>query len=440
MDGSCLKLDDQVPPSRSFTPREARRSAPLPEPPVKRRRRWTWPALLIVLAATVGTWLWRQSGSSAPARVRVEVPQAVGTATVARGDLPIVLTGLGTVTPLATATVRSQISGTLVEVDYREGQTVAKGDFLAQIDPRPYQVALEQAQGTLAKDEALLQQAQSDLTRYQTLIRQDSIARQQVDTQESLVHQYEATLRTDQAGIDAQNLNLAYARITAPIEGRTGLRQVDAGNYVQAGGTPGLVVITQLRPITVIFSLPEDELAAVQKRLHAGAKLRVTLRDRSDSTEIATGALDTIDNVVDVATGTFKLRATFPNDDETLFPNQFVNVQLLVDTQEGATLVPNSAVQTGIPGTYVYLVNADSTVSVRPVAVGATDGARTAIMSGLAVGDRVVVDGADRLRDGSKVALAEAAGTARSDNPANATPREGGRRARSGAGSGARSP
>ena len=316
---------------------EPPRVVPAPSTRGRRLARWLW---LLPVATAVGAILWWHPWGQPQRPPRPEVAQAVGTAVATRGDLPIMLDGLGTVTPLATVTVQSQISGTLTEVGFREGQMVAKGDFLAQIDPRPYQVALEQAQGTLARDQALLKQAQADLARYRTLARQDSIAGQQVDDQISLAGQYTGAIQSDQAAIDAQKLNLVYCRITAPIDGRTGLRLVDAGNYVQAGGTPGLVVITKLQPITVIFSLPEDQLAPVLQRLHAGATLPVTAWDRSNSQQIATGTLETVDNSVDVGTGTVKLRASFANADEALFPNQFVNAHLLVDTLAGVTLVP----------------------------------------------------------------------------------------------------
>jgi multidrug efflux system membrane fusion protein len=394
-----------LPREREIAPTKPSRepSAKVRAPRRARLRGWLIALGLLLLAiATVAWWHPWSQGQRSP---RPEPPQAVGEAPATKGDLPIALNGLGTVTPLATVTVQTQISGTLMDVGFREGQIVQKGDFLAQIDPRPYQVALEQAQGTLAKDQALLKQAQVDLARYQTLNKQDSIARQQVDDQMYLVRQYEGTVQTDQAAIDVQKLNLFYAHITAPVDGRVGLRLVDPGNYIQTAGSTGLVVITKLQPITVIFTLPEDNIGQIQQRLKAGATLPVSAWDRSNTTQLATGTLETIDNVVDVTTGTFKLRATFANTDEALFPQQFVNARLLVDTLKGTTLVPNAAIQTGAPGTYVYLINPDSTVSVRPVKAGPTDGTHTAILSGLNPGDNVVVDGADRLRDGMKVVV-----------------------------------
>jgi multidrug efflux system membrane fusion protein len=296
----------------------------------------------------------------------------------------------------------------LQQVGFTEGQEVKKGDFLAQIDPRPYQAALAQAQGTLLHDQALLAAARVDLKRYQTLNKQDSIARQQVDTQAALVQQYEGTVQSDQAAVDTQKLNLTYCHITAPVDGRVGLRLVDPGNYVATTSSTGLLVITQLKPITVIFNLPEDDIPEIMKRLAAGATLPVTAYTRADTSEIATGTLSVVDNQIDTTTGTVKLRATFPNTDEALFPNQFVNAALLVDTLHDAVTVPTPAIQRGAPGTFVYVVNADNTVSVKPVKLGPAANDVTSITSGLAVGDKVVIDGADRLRDGSKVMVPDA--------------------------------
>jgi multidrug efflux system membrane fusion protein len=332
----------------------------------------------------------------------------VGVAPVEKGDMPVTLSQLGTVTPLAMVTVKTQISGYLMQVAFREGQMVNKGDFLAQIDPRPYQVALEQAQAQLAKDQALLKNAQVDLQRYNTLVAQNSIAKQTRDTQESLVGQYQATVKADQAQIDAQKLNLTYCRIVSPVTGRVGLRQVDAGNYVQTSDPNGIVVVTQLQPISAIFTLPEDNLPEVLKRVRAGATLPVTAYDRTAANAIATGRLDTIDNQIDTTTGTLKLRAIFDNEDETLFPNQFVNIKLTVDTLRDADIVPVSAIQRGAPGTFVYLVKPDRTAAVQKVKLGPGDGQRIAILSGLEPGESVITDGADRLRDGAKVTLAAA--------------------------------
>ena len=338
-------------------------------------------------------------------------PMPVVTASARAGEMPITLIGLGTVTPLATVTVQSQISGQIMHIAFKEGQTVKAGDPLIQIDPRPYQVALEQAQGALARDKALLANAQVDLGRYQTLFAQDSIAEQQLATQKSLVVQDEGTVKTDRAQIDAQKLNLTYARIVSPIAGRIGLQQVNVGNYVTPNEPNGLVVVTQLTPITVVFTLPEVQIPPLLKQLHAGATLPVTAYDRTD-TQLAVGSLQSIDSQIDTTTGTIKLKALFPNADESLFPQQFVNVVLLLDTLHGATLIPQAAIQRGAPGTYVYLVNADQTVSVRTVTLGPGDATNIAITQGLQPGDIAVIDGADKLKDGAKVVPRQATGGA----------------------------
>lgn len=330
----------------------------------------------------------------------------VGIALAEKGDVPITFEGLGTVTPLATVTVKTQINGQLTQIAFQEGQLVKKGDFLAQIDPRIYQAQLEQYQGQLVRDQALLADAKLDLARYQKLATQDSIAFQQVDTQQATVKQDEGNVLVDQAQIDTAKVNLAYCHIEAPVDGIVGIRQVDEGNYVQTSDTNGIVVITQMQPMSVIFTIPEDKISQVTKRLHDGVTLPVTAYDRSNTTQIATGTLATTDNQVDTSTGTVKLRAMFPNDKEELFPQQFVNARLLLDTLKDAVLVPAPAIQLGAPGSYVYVVNSsDSTVSVRVVKTGPSDGQRTAILSGLELGETVVTDGVDRLYDGAKVQL-----------------------------------
>jgi membrane fusion protein, multidrug efflux system len=298
---------------------------------------------------------------------------------------------------------------------------VKQGDPLVEIDDRPYQNQLQQAQGQLVRDQALLKNAQIDLARYRALVAQDSIARQQYDTQIYLVAQDEGVVKSDQALVDTATLNIAYCHITAPVTGRVGLRQVDQGNYVQTSDPNGIVVITQLQPITVIFTLPEDNLPAVMKQVQAGATLPVTAYDRSNAQKLAEGVLMTADNQIDTSTGTVKLRAQFANDDESLFPNQFVNVRLLVNTLHGATVIPSAAVQRGAPGTFVYLVKPDSTVTVQAIKLGPADGERVSVQSGLSPGDTIVVDGADKLRDGAKVSLPGAAG-APAATPAGATP------------------
>ena len=282
---------------------------------------------------------------------------------------------------------------------------VKQGDFLAQIDPRPYQAALAQFQGQLAHDQALLRQSQVDLARYQTLLKQDSIARQQAEDQLYLVQQYQGQIIADQAQIDTQKLNIAYCHIVAPVTGRVGLRLVDEGNFVQPSDATGLVVLTQLQPISVVFALPEDDLPLVLTHFRAGETLPVVAYDRANQARLATGVLGTIDNQVDTTTGMFKLRAMFDNADEGLFPNQFVNARLLAETLHGVVTVPVAAIQRGAPGIFVYLVNADNTVSVRTVTLGPTDGDKVQVASGLAVGETVVVDGTDRLRDGARVSI-----------------------------------
>jgi membrane fusion protein, multidrug efflux system len=407
----------------SRAPSPAPQPSPVPGQPVGGGRHGGRRLGLIaaaVLAVAGGLVLWHpwsapEGAASGPAAGRhgghggpgsfANQPQPVHVATATQGQMPIVLTALGTVTPLATVTVQSQLSGTLQTVAFQEGQMVKEGDLLAQIDPRPYQISLENAEGALARDKALLETARLDLKRYQTLLAQDSIASQQVDTQASLVKQYEGTVKSDQANIDTYKLDLTYARITAPVSGRVGLRQVDPGNYVTPNMTNGLVVITQLQPISVIFTVSEDDLPRIMKQVQAGNKLSVTAYDRSNSTPLATGSLETLDNQIDTTTGTLKLRATFANDDHLLFPNQFVNARLLVNTIADAVIVPTSAVLNGSMGPFVYVVNDDDTVSVRQVKPGPVDGERTSILSGLQPGERVVTDGSDRLKDGAKITI-----------------------------------
>src|SRR6516164_8785964 len=380
-----------------------------------RRRSWLWRLFWMLLAlAIIAAAVWYyprpESQPKNAGRGQFGGPVPVALATVTKGDMPVTLTGLGTVTPLATVTVKTQISGYLTEVAFQEGQMVKKGDFLAQIDPRPYQVALEQAEGQLAKDQALLRNAELDLQRYNTLVAQNSIARQTRDTQVSLVAQDQAAIKTDQAQVDAQKLNLVYAHIISPVTGRVGLRQVDAGNYVQTSDPNGIVVVTQLQPISVIFTLPEDSLPAVMKQVHTGASLPVTAYDRTGTTALGTGRLETVDNQIDTTTGTVKLRAIFDNEQEILFPNQFVNVQLLVDTLHDTDIVPVSAIQHGAPGAFVFVVKPDQTATVKTVKIGPGDGQHVAVLDGLQLGDKVVIDGSDRLREGAKVAVASLSG------------------------------
>jgi multidrug efflux system membrane fusion protein len=321
------------------------------------------------------------------------------------GDIRVVLNELGTVTPLANVTITSQISGQLMGVGFQEGQLVNKGDFLEQIDDRPYQVQLEKDQGQLAHDQGLLDQAQADLKRFQTLGRQDSIAQQQVEDQRFLVQQLQGTVKVDQGAIDNDKLNIAYCHITAPVTGRVGLRLVDPGNYVQAFSTTGLVMLTELDPISVIFTVTEDNLPDVMRQLDASATLSVDAYDRANVKQLATGKVAAVDSQINTTTGTVNIRALFPNPKDALFPNQFVNARLLVDTLHNVTRVPVAAVQQGAPGAFVYVINANDTVSVKTVKIGVTDGKLEQVISGLSAGDRVVTDGTDRLRDGTKVTV-----------------------------------
>jgi multidrug efflux system membrane fusion protein len=326
-------------------------------------------------------------------------------APVRKGNLDVYLYALGTVTPLNAVVVRGRVDGQLMRVAFEEGQMVKAGDLLAQIDPRPFEVQLTLATGQLARDQALLENARTDLERYRTLLAQDSISRQQVDTQESLVRQYEAAVQADRGGIDNAKLQLTHARVVAPIGGRVGLRLVDPGNIVRAGDANGIVVITQLQPIGVVFPIPEDALPRVMKRLRARDRIPVDAYDRAQKERLGSGRLLTADNQIDTATGTIKLKAEFPNADGMLFANQFVNVRMPVETRANATLVPTAAIQRGAAGTFVYVVNDDLTVAVTPVQVGPTQGEVTAIDRGVSPGAKVVIDGADRLREGAKVEL-----------------------------------
>jgi multidrug efflux system membrane fusion protein len=332
-------------------------------------------------------------------------PQAVKVAQATRGDMPETLAELGTVTPIATVTVLPQLSGYLTEVGYKEGQDVAKGQFLAQIDPRQYEIDLQQAQAALLKDQSALDQARSDLARFEQLRAQKAIAEQTVTDQEFLVKQDEAQVKADEANIAQFKLDLVYCHITAPVAGRVGLRLIDPGNYVTASSSPGIVVITTMKPTTVEFTIAQNDLDKVIERVNSGAKLPVTAYTSDNTRTIATGTLYAISNQMATSTGTVSLRATFANDDEALFPNEFVNVTILVDTLSQVVLVPTPAVLSGAPGNYVYLVNANNTVSVRKVTLGPSDGTHSAISSGLAVGNTVVVDGTDRLSDGAPISV-----------------------------------
>jgi multidrug efflux system membrane fusion protein len=386
---------------------------------------WLW--VLIAGAIAVGVWYFRgqratsQAADAAapgtPGRGKggagmgnFAVPVVVASAV--RGNLPVYFNGLGTVTAFNTVTVHSRVDGQLNSVAFREGQYVHEGDLLAQIDPRPFQVQLEQAQGQLAKDQAQRKDAEVNLERFKLLFKEGVIPQQQLDTQAALVGQFDGAITSDQSQISNAKLQLTYSRITAPISGRVGLRLVDAGNIVHATDTNGLLVITQLQPIAVIFSLPQDQLPQVNAKLRAGVQLNVDAYDRDDTAKIATGKLATIDNQIDITTGTYKLKSIFTNADNSLFPNQFVNVHLLVDTKQNLTIIPAAAIQRGPQGTYVYAVGSDNTAKIRTVTIAQTTGGSIGLSDGLSAGDVVVIDGADKLQDGSKVIPSASSGGA----------------------------
>ncbi len=379
---------------------------------------WLW--LLVLGGIVLAVWYFRgtrnaseaanpsaaaagaRSGKGGAGMGNFVVP--VVAATAQHGDLPVYFNGLGTVNAFNTVTIRSRVDGQLINVAFKEGQYVHEGDLLAQIDPRPFEVQLQSAQGMLAKDQALRKDAEVNLQRYQLLFKEGVIPQQQLDTQGALVGQYDGSIRADESAMANAKLQLTYSRITAPISGRVGLRLVDPGNIVHASDTNGLVVITQLQPIAVLFSLPQDQLPQVSAKLRSGVQLSVDAYDRDDTQKIATGKLLTIDNEIDPTTGTYKLKSVFNNLDNVLFPNQFVNVHLLVDTKRDLTIVPAAAIQRGPQGTYVYAVGADNSVKIRMVTIAQTTGNNIGLSGGLNAGETVVIDGQDKLQDGSKVA------------------------------------
>jgi membrane fusion protein, multidrug efflux system len=401
-------MNQPIKPPQEATPQAApQREADPFGPPPKPRSAWRLIATCLVLLLVVAAIVWWSKQQAAPEQQgrggRNAVPMSIVPETVGKGDIGINLNALGTVTSLATVTIRSQISGYLLKVDFKEGDEVKKGDLIAEIDPRPYEAMLAQANGNLARDQALLKGAQVDLARYQGLATQNAVPHQTLDTQVALVAQDQGTVEFDKAAVKSAEVNLQYTRILSPLDGRVGLRQVDQGNYVTPGDASGIVVITQLQPISVLFTVPEDNLQPISKRLQSGAVLPAAALDRGGGKKIADGTLQTFDSQIDPTTGTIKLRAQFPNETKTLYPNQFVNIQLLLDTHKDVTTMPTAGVQRGVPGTFVYLVNSDDTVSVRKIELGVTDGDRVEVRSGLQPGDKIVVDGADKLRDGAKI-------------------------------------
>jgi membrane fusion protein, multidrug efflux system len=388
-----------------------------------KNRWWVWLLLLVIVAG--GYWYYRGRNSQADAAAAggkgpgggamgasgsFVVPVVVATAT--KGDLPVFLNGLGNVTAFNTVTARSRVDGQIVKINFVEGQNVTAGQALVEIDPRPFQVQLEQADGQLAKDQAQLRDVQVDYERFKLLFQEGVIPKQQLDTQQAQVGTFEGAIKADNATIDNAKLQIMYSHITAPIGGRVGLRLVDMGNMVHATDTNGLLVITQLQPIATLFSLPQDQLPQVMGRMKKGAPIVVEAYDRDNTTKLATGKLLTIDNQIDTTTGTYKLKAVFDNTKNELFPNQFVNVHLLVDTKKNVVLVPTTAILRGPQGTYVFAVGADSKVKIHIVTLAETNGNITGISSGLDSGDVVVTDGQDKLQDGSKVEPRQSSGPA----------------------------
>jgi multidrug efflux system membrane fusion protein len=391
----------------SFGSRDLRSSSN--QPPARKSRWWIWALVIIIV---IGAYIYHQrqeamaSKASAAPAVRA-VP--IQSATAHTGDIGVFINALGTVTPVYTVTVTSRVQGEITHVYYREGQIVRKGDPLLDIDPRPYEAALAQAEGQLAHDQAVLNKDKIDMDRYQLAFNRNAIAKQLLDDQQQTVLQDEGTVKNDQGAVDNAKVNLVYCHITSPIDGRVGLRLVDPGNIVQANSTTALVVVTQLQPITVIFSVAEDYLPQIQKELKAGHRLDVMAFDRDQQTKIASGSLLTLDNIIDTTTGTVKLKAIFPNGDAALFPNQFVNARLTVTTLQNATLVPTAAIQRNAQGAFVYVINSDQTASIKTITAGAADNDSTSVQ-GIKPGDVVAVNGFDKLQDGAKVAVRKGGG------------------------------
>lgn len=400
-----------------------------------KKRGLIWVVFLLIVAGVAGYAVWSAShpapvvrgaggGGRGGFRGGGQLgPVPVVVSKVGRSSIPVYLNGLGNVTAFYTVTVKSRVDGQIMKVDFNEGDLVHEGQLLIEIDPRPYQVQLELAEGTLARDQAMLNNAKLDLQRYQTLLAQDAIPKQQLDTQTALVAQFEGNIKQDTANIDSAKLNLTYAKVTAPITGVAGLRLVDPGNIVHASDQNGMVVLTQLQPISALFTIPEDALPQVVHKLRAGAHLPVDAYNRDNSKMLASGTLVTLDNQIDSTTGTSKLKAVFKNTDNALFPQQFVNIRLLVETLGNQQVVPNVAVQNGQQGTFVYVVDEDSRVHLKPVQVGITTQTSSQILGGLSDGDRVVVDGTDRLIDGARVRVRKAGELA---NPPGFDPTAGG--------------
>jgi len=407
--GTTISTKDSPSTTATSPPAPApprRKTSEQVDAPTRSSHTWVWVVVVILLLLGI-FYFYRQHQQAAQTAAQAKLPRPsapISTTTARTGDIGVYINALGTVTPVYTATITSRVDGQITNVAYREGQMVHKGDLLIEIDPRPFQAALTQAQGTLAKDEAVLNEAKIDLTRFQQAYDRNAIAKQQLDDQGQLVKQDEGTVKQDQGTVAAAATNLDYTRIIAPIEGRVGLRLVDPGNIVTSGSTTPLVVITQLQPITVIFSVAEDYLPQIQKQLRVGQKLPVDAFARDQSTKLASGFLLTLDNQIDQTTGTVKLKAIFDNRDTELFPNQFVNARLLVDTQRGVTLLPTAAIQRNAQGTFIYVISSDNTANLRNVTVGTTD-ANTAAVQGVNAGEVVAVNGFDKLQNGGKVTI-----------------------------------
>ena len=375
-------------------------------------RRWVLLLVVALLAAVAFLFFQRLNTGTAKTNKPPSAPSAVviTTATVQKSNIGVYVSALGSVTPLYTVTIKSRVDGQLMSVNYREGQMVHEGDTLAEIDPRPFQAQLTQAEGQYERDKALLENATTDLNRYQIAYAKNAIPKQQLDTQQATVHQYEGIVKNDQGQIDNAKVQLAYCHITSPISGRVGLRLVDPGNIVHAADANGLLIITQLQPISAVFSVAEDYLPQIEQQLRRGNLLAVDAFDRTQQKKIASGTLLTFDNEIDTTTGTIKPKATFPNKDNALFPNQFVNARLLVDMQRGVTLIPTAAIQRSAQGAFVFLVRPDQTVAMQTISVGTTDG-NAAGVEGLKPGDIIAVDGFDKLQNGVKVIARKASDT-----------------------------
>jgi multidrug efflux system membrane fusion protein len=408
-------------------------SVPAPPPPPRRRHRWVYWALLALLV--VGGFFWWSHGhgesasaaSSGSAKAgkngknAAPPPIPVVAAQAKTGNIGVYVTGLGAITPIYTDVIKSRVDGQLLTVHFKEGDLVNQGDPLIDIDPRPYEAVVLQAEGALVRDQALLENSRVDLTRYQTLLAQNAIPEQQLATQRALVVQYEGTVKNDQGTLDAARVNLAYCHIAAPITGIVGLRLVDPGNIVHSTDTNGMVVITQIQPISVIFTISEDQMEPILQKFRGHQTLPVEAWDRQLTKKIASGTLSTIDNLIDQTTGTLKLRAVFANENRLLFPNQFVNARLLQQEKTNVTLLPTAAIQRNTNDTYVYLIKPDNTVTVRVIKIGTTEGDQSEITSGLVPGDQVVMTGVDKLQEGSKIAISSPASSNTTSTPAAST-------------------